>query len=491
MATSRETESIPTRKYRTNANLITEEPKPNDHPLHLSISRKSALFLGVPENDKHVFLSLWTNTKVSQERLHLQTHPPGRSTGCIFQRMLSNSQNFPEILIPDTEGDDVDGMEDVTTGLDVEIFVCVEVKNELVDYEENEDIQLVCSSQFLTHYNIQSKTVFVRTVKLYPVNNVVLGVSNKDTFQWLTSKSFCSRLCKEVQNNSVLVRTKDVFLAGYGSFREDPDFKRSFYFDIFVLECSPVQQGVMTSKTEIVLTYLGDLAAENEHFQAKMENLVANQRQGERMISGPFKDIMISEFSHALNQSYLSPEIDPDESDSMPSFKRKPIARMQNKGQKTRGETVGQFEYDVVPQQPLFRRMLWRDEKIQNFDPLYYIGMSRKQMLKEGLFDSSYVLITPKYPNEDCDEESQCQKVQRLCMVRCLGKEYDRSKKLFISPLCLFNMVKKPPVELPVLLIMKVGTSLLSVIKSCCVQKTSQSNSLSLTSCVDCKVLNR
>ncbi|XP_060605867.1 uncharacterized protein LOC132758309 [Ruditapes philippinarum] len=451
MASSNENEIVYSRNHRCKALLKETDLKPNDHPLHLIISRKSASSLGISADDNQIYLSLWTNTKVSQE---IMTHPPGKSQGCIFQRMLSNSQNFPEILVPESDEGNVD-VEDMTTGLDIEVFVTVRVRNEDVEESSEYDITLTCSQQFLTHYNIENTTVFVRPVKLYPVSNVVLGVSSHETFQWLTNKKFCSRLLLEIQSNSVLIRTKDVFLSSYGNFLEDPDFKRNFYFDIFVLECSPVQQGLITSKTEFVLTYLGDLAAEQEHFKSKMESLVSNPRQGDRMITGPFKDILMSDFSFAVNPNYLSPEIDLDEPDSMPSFKKKANA-IQNWKKKSRSEIVGHFEYEVVPQQPLFRRMLWREEKVQNFDPLYFVGMSRKQMIKEGLFDSSYVLISPEYYNDDCDDDKTYSRIERLCMVRCLGKEYDKSRRLFISPLCLFNMQNKPPIELPISLIMKV-----------------------------------
>lgn len=445
-------------RQRCKASLIVRELKPNDHPLHLIISRKSATSLGILETNNEAFLSVWTNTKVANESDPSQTLPPGQ--GSIFQRMLSNSQNFPEILIPESDETDVDTLENATTGLDVEVFVRVVVRDddltEITEFYHSSAYHLICSSQFCSHYNILTNTIFIRMVKLYPVSSVTIGVSSHETFQWLTNKGFCDRLLAEVQSKTVLIRSKDVFLSSYGSFLEDPDFKRTFYLDMYVLECSPVQQGRLLPTSELVLTYLGDLAAEKQQFQNKMESLIASPRQDK--ISGPFKDILLSDFSLAINQNYLTPDHDLDESDAM-QFKTNATAVKSNFRRRKPFETVGKFQYEVVPQQPLFRRMLWRNGKNQNFDPLYYVGMSRKLMLKEGLFDSSCVLLTPMFPNDDFDDDNSSPPIERLCMVRCLGKEYDKSKRLFITPLCLFNMMKKPPIEMPACLLLKVITS--------------------------------
>ncbi|KAL4237758.1 peroxisomal assembly protein [Mactra antiquata] len=441
-------------KQRVKAVLVNKESGANDHPLHLIISRNSASTLGIPETDNDGYISLWTNTKVvdDSDPATTRTLPPGQ--GSIFQRMLSNSQNFPEILIPETDDTDVDVSDNATTGMDVEVFVRVVVHDNIWSASSDaylpDTFNLVCSSQFCGHYNILNKIVYVRLVKLYPINSVTIGVSSHETFQWLTNKGFCGRLLNEVKTQTVLIRSKDVFLSTYGSFLEDPDFKRSFYFDMYVLECSPVQQGRLVPSSELILTYLGDLAAETQHFQNKMESLIVSPK-----IGGPFKDILMSDFSFAINQNYLSPDPDQDSTEKGPSFKPKAKAMSNSYRKRRPHETIGKFQYEVVPQQPLFRRMLWRNGKNQNFDPLYYVGMSRKLMLKEGLFDSSCVLITPVFPNDDTDEESTCAPVERLCMVRCLGKEYDKSKRLFITPLCLFNMMKKPPIELPMMLILK------------------------------------
>lgn len=453
MAASMKTESIQT-GHRIRASLDVREPGPNDHPLHLFVTRNTAKALGISRDTVQFYLSLWTNTKLSIDS-PVKTLPPGQ--GSIFQRMLSNSQNFPEILVPDTEDEiDVDLVESYEQGIDVEIFSVVTVMDADSPREYSEDILLKCSRQYMTHYNISSILVFVRPVSVYPVSNVVIGVSSHETFQWLTKKEFCKNLLAGVKSRSVLVRAKDVFLSAYGGFLDDPDFKRAFFFDIYVLECSPVQQGLITPSTEVVMTYLGDLEREREEFRAKMESLTTNSGKERKQIVGPFKDYLMSDFSQCLNQNYLSP--DTDDSKHVPQFK---VKARDMKARRGKQDTVGEFYFEVVPQQTVFKRMLWRDQKKPNFDPLYFVGMSRKQMLKLGLFDSSYVLISvsPECvdPDFDGDEEEDTRiPKERLCMVRCLGKEYDRSQKLFISPLCLFNLMKKPPIEVPDQLLMKV-----------------------------------
>ncbi|WAR19127.1 PEX6-like protein [Mya arenaria] len=452
MAAPMKMESSLQSKTRMKATLKTIELKPNDHPLHLSISRKDADEINIPSEDGRAYLSFWTNTKFCNDS-PTKARPPG--CGSIFQRMLSNSQNFPEILNPEGEDSDVDEKEMFIQGEDVQVFVLVQVKEDLSSRDDYGGIDLVCGPDFKSHYNITSENIYVRLVQTYPVTNVVIGVSSHETYQWLTKKEFCKCLFKMVCDCPVLVRVKDIFLAPYGSFLDDPDFKRSYYNDMYMLECSPVKQGLITPKTEVIITYMGDLAAERERFQEKMKDL-AKPGKARKQISGPFKDSFMSDFSRVLNTNYLSPEPaseDTFEDDDAPSTisKKAPIAfKAKVDEMKKRickqSETVGTFDYEVVSQQQVFRRMLWRDSTKQNFDPMYFVGMSRKLMLKLGLFDSSYVLISPEYSDNIVDDDLI---TERLCMVRCLGKEYDKSVKLYITPLCQFNMQRMPPISLP------------------------------------------
>ena len=469
MAASMKTESYNT-KHRIRASLDASNFPPNDHPLHLYVTRNTARSLGIASDVKQFYLSLWSNTKLSTES-PVKPHPPGQSS--IFQRMLSNSMNFPEILNPaQDEGNDVDSIDSFIQGIDVEIVTVVKVSEGESPQEFSEDILLRCSTLFMTHYNISSILVFVRPVNIFDVSNVVIGVSSHETYQWLTKKDFCRRLLSAVKNNSVLVRAKDVFLAPYETFLDDPDFKRPFYFDMYILECSPLQQGLITTSTELVITYLGDLEKEREEFRTKMESLTSLSGRAPNKITGPWKDHFISDFSSVLNPNYLSP--DPDDGVREPSFRTKAQAI---KSRRKTQEVVGEFDYEIIPQHWVFKRMMWLDSKMPNFDPLYFVGMSRKLMIKNSLFDGSYVLLSPEISEVDYDEELMEDKripKERLCMVRCLGKEYDRSQKLFVTPLCIFNMVKKPPIVLPLHLVLKVSihfmlklTNLVNIKKSC------------------------
>lgn len=437
MAAAMKTESCSV-NHRVCATLDVVDYPANEHPLHLFVTRNTAKALGVPSDVSQFYLSLWTNTRLSESTV--QAHPPGQTS--IFQRMLSNSQNFPEILNPESEEEkDGETVNRYVQGIDVEVFTVVRVSDTESPDEVSEYILLRCSKMFMPHYNINSILLFVRTVNVFPVSNVVIGVSSHETYQWMTKKDFCKRLLTEVKSNSVLVRSKDVFLSQYGAFLDDPDFKRIFYLDMYVLECSPVQQGLITPSTELVITYLGDLEKEKEVFREKLESLTSCSGRGPRQISGPFKDQFISDFTKVLTR--------PNEQ----AFKGK------SDNTKVR-KIIGSFEFEIVPQLSVFKRMLWRDQKVPNFDPMYFVGMSRKHMIKEGLFDSSYVLLSPECTDIDFDEDLTEDKripKERLCMVKCLGKEYDKSRKLFVTPLCIFNMIKKPPIDIPVMLKMKVS----------------------------------
>ena len=441
---------------RIKAFLVTSHLSTKDHPLHLFISREDAFRLHVSREKSTFYLSMWTNTtsKPVIENESRTERPQTFPKSNIFQRMLSGSQNFPEILQPDSSDVDAEQNDDSLIGSDIEVFAYVCVKN--ITNTSSDRMSLYCSEEFKDHYNIDDNIVYIRQVKAYPVSSVTIGVSSHETFQWLTNNKFPERLLREVNKNTVLIRSKDVFLAPYGNFLEDPDFKRSFYKDMFTLECAPIQQGLITDSTEMLLTYMGDLVAERQVFHAKIESILTSPDKGKMALSGSFKGPLMSDFSKAMSESLNTPEIKEDQKSL--SFKMKADA-MQARRNQVRNNIVGQYFYEVVPQQSKFKRILWRDNKKQTFDPLYYIGMSRKLMIKLGLFHSSYVLISPVYYDDDEDEslDEQKDRVERLCMIKCLGKEFDKSKRLFISPLCLFNMMRKPPVEFPQYLLMRVS----------------------------------
>ena len=447
---------------RAKAILESVERTTKDHPLHIFISRRDASKLNIDKDKRTFYLSIWTNTtsKVVAESESRPVRPQTQQKSNIFQRMLSGSQNFPEILQPDSTDVDMDQKVDTPIGQDVEIFAYAWIRDSLSNFHLD-TITLYCDEEFKQHYNIDNNTVYVREVTAYPVSSVTIGVSTHETFQWLTNNHFSKRLLSEVNSNTVLIRAKDVFLAPYGTFLEDPDFKRSFYFDMYVLECAPIQQGLIAMSTEMILTYMGDLVAERQLFQAKMESILRSPEKGEKAIHGPFKDTLISDFSLAMNQNLSTPEISEGEDRKSLSFKMKADA-IQKRRQQQKGNIVGQFLYEIVQQHSKFKRMLWRDNRKQNFDPLYYVGMSRKSMIKLGLFHSSYVLISAVYYDDDDenieDTKGPQETVERLCMIKCLGKEYDKSKRLFVTPLCLFNMMRKPPVVFPQYLLMKVSS---------------------------------
>ena len=450
---------------RIKAILLTADSSTKDHPLHVFISRKDASKLNVPPDKTTFYLSVWTNTtsksSVESESKFERPHPFQKSS--IFQRMFSGSQNFPEILQPDSTDVDAEQKDDSLIGSDVEIFAYAWVKD--IPNSSSNNVCLYCTEEFKNHYNIDSNIVYVRQVNAYPVSSVTIGVGNHETFQWLTNNKFSERLLSEVNKNTVLIRSKDVFLAPYGNFLEDPDFKRSFYFDMFALESAPVQQGLVTVSTEMILTYMGDLVAERQVFHAKMESILSSPDKSRKAITGPFKDTLMSDFSRVMNQNLNTPEIKEDRKSL--SFKMKADA-MQSRRNQIENNIVGQYFYEIVPQQAKFKRMLWRDNRKQTFDPLYYVGMSRKLMIKLGLFHSSYVLISPVYyDDEDESLEEPKERVERLCMIKCLGKEFDKSKRLFISPLCLFNMIRKPPVEFPQYLLMMVSFILNTMYSVC------------------------
>ncbi|KAK3582678.1 hypothetical protein CHS0354_031089 [Potamilus streckersoni] len=393
---------------RVKAKLRIRKSVDSEHDLHVQIARKYAEYLAVPSDHNFLYLSAWS-----------QTYPSDRSKSTLGSPNISshNPRKYVRSYSSAAHSDDFVKVSSVEKGTqrnrdDMEIIVFVKIaRDEILPDESDNGICLHCTARFKLHYKINTDVIFVRKVNVYPVKSVVIRVNNYDAFQWMQKVEFCSGLLMEMGHSDILLRSKDVFLASYpAKFLEDLDFKKSFFWDMIVLECSPVQQGILTESTELIMTYVPE-AVENSppiQLQRDFRTLASDSPS---KIQGPF-DVCLSDIARDSSQ---------------------------------RAKQLGEFRYEVVYQETTFRKMLRKYSEENTFDPLFFVGMTDKQMLKFGLFDGSYVIIYPSYYTGDSDdlEPSHYIKKEKIAMVKGLGKEY-KSERLFITPHLLFSMLRCP-----------------------------------------------
>ena len=112
-----------------------------------------------------------------------------------------------------------------------------------------------CSQQFLTHYGFSVEdAVFLRPVHIFPLQKIVVGVASDQALAWAKNKFFSTGLLLSVCQQKVLVRQNDVFLAPNNTlFSHGENFDMSFFFDMKVISCEPMQQGRLAVNTEIVI----------------------------------------------------------------------------------------------------------------------------------------------------------------------------------------------------------------------------------------------
>uniref|UniRef100_T1IV48 Peroxisomal ATPase PEX6 n=1 Tax=Strigamia maritima TaxID=126957 RepID=T1IV48_STRMM len=128
---------------------------------------------------------------------------------------------------------------------------------EICHSEGKNSVQLFVSQYFLTHYSLfkSSKTLFMRMIKPYPLEKVVLGTTSDKTFNLIRRNEWTLELMLKVCNEKMLCRQGDIFVWPQTT-------------DITVLECQPVFQGLLSIKTEITVVKfernsVNDLAIES------------------------------------------------------------------------------------------------------------------------------------------------------------------------------------------------------------------------------------
>ncbi|XP_069117699.1 peroxisomal ATPase PEX6-like [Argopecten irradians] len=402
------------------ARFHIEENRPTSHPLHLSISEKDAESLGVPfnEDSQLCFLSVCCKRSSDLDFTFNSSFPVTPSSGGQISVSTSPSGSLP---FPTSCSYDPH-IESSNICCDQEwldIAACVWIRKEQGDIvdrksrsEYSDFIVLNGTAEFLAHYQIAAEDdLYVRSVKIYPIEKLVIGVSNFNAYRWLQRVNFCTGLLVEVCLHPILVRENDIFLAPYSKlFLSDTEFDPSFYFDMQVLECCPLRVGRITVNTEIILSYIDqDVNRKDAEFQLDSPT--------KAMASKSVDQYLISDFCQLMRPDSLT-------------LNAKTIGVQKSSTQ----PLYISFNYQVVQQHILWKRLLIKPQQKVTFDPLYYIGMTKQTMLQHGFFEESLVRVS-------LDDTTQPFTVPfRLGLVKCITESLENTNKVFISPLMLFNL---------------------------------------------------
>ena len=371
--------------------------------------QKFASSLEASPDAQTLFLSV-VGTRIEPEKGAVTSPSPAVSPCQCFEKVSPTSPFCP----PSYTQEQLDNLSDLSTrNVEVTSFahVVVQQKSSKSSATGNDELRVTCSYDYLSHYEIDpDEDVYICVINLFPIKKVVIGVSDSITFHWLQKRKFCTGLLLEVCERSVLLRTNDIFLASYPKiFLDDENFATSMYLDMHVIECCPVRQGVLTARTEMVLSYIEqDNSFDSSDFVLKTPSPSASKTKQDHYLMSDFCQPMKPPSSLDLNAKTIG------------------VSRMMSKPK----DCIIRFE--CVQQQVLWQKLLCRPQTKVMFDPMYVIGMSKETMLQYGFFEESLVKVS-------LDIQLPVL-ASRLALIKCLCDTIASEDKVYISPLLRFNL---------------------------------------------------
>ncbi|KAI1896913.1 hypothetical protein AGOR_G00099770 [Albula goreensis] len=127
----------------------------------------------------------------------------------------------------------------------------------------NTPLKLYTSKNFHRHYGYPLETEgTIRLVAPVGLSKIVIGARSRQSFKWASSDKFSNGLLilASCQKKTLLARQGDVLLVPYHPlFGDDIAQVHQHLFDLVVLECSPVAQGIITTNTSVLVTDCRDL----------------------------------------------------------------------------------------------------------------------------------------------------------------------------------------------------------------------------------------
>ena len=272
------------------------------------------------------------------------------------------------------------------------VFVCLQTTRgplESITSDSEDDsrtLTLGCSKTFLDHYGFSlDDTLHIRAVTTHALSKMVIVATTMASFEWAKSHCFSNALLISACQQSVLVRKGDVLLAPYSDlFNKDVSYHPSFLFDLHVIETEPLNQGVLSIKSEILITcnvnFVPDYLCSTRNIHPLQCNAlsIANSQL---VYASDFASVLNKPVAHH-KQSINSANIDIlniSGNDTLNVYKKlKPI---------------------VVSSSEEWSRMFPTQCYNSSFDSFTCIGMTKETLQSLGLFDNSFVLLNIEHNN--------------------------------------------------------------------------------------------
>ncbi|KAJ8309182.1 hypothetical protein KUTeg_014056 [Tegillarca granosa] len=387
---------------RKQGTLHTTRRPDRIHPLHLLLSEKDAKKLNISSGETVVFLSVTTrkydidasnpNTPFA---LEVDT-PPKDSKNESYSFFSTNSKRKSII-------------QSYTSEADEEIDINTEDEE-----DSDENITLYCSPDFLSHYQISpDENIYVKMTNIYPIQKLVIGVTDLSAFKWLKLAKFSTGLLTEVCSHEILIRSNDIFLASYPNmFLEDPSFRTSMYFDMHVLESCPLKTGKLTLNTQLIISLIEE-SDDDDNDAMKLQRPTKSTKSRDHFL--------ISDFCQPLKPDVLT-------------LNAKTIGLTHVQRSFSSSQIFG---YEIIQQHASWRKLFSKTQRKHTFDPLYVIGMSKQTMIHNGFFEESIVEVSM---GDSFHNPENSTLPSRLAQVKCILDESEGFSKVIISPLLLFNL---------------------------------------------------
>lgn len=130
------------------------------------------------------------------------------------------------------------------------------------------------SKSFLKHYGLKEHSPgTVRPQSLLPLKKIVIGARTKQSFKWASSEKFSNGLLilASCHGQTLLARQGDALLIPYHHLLgEEAAQVQQYLSDVMVLECTPVNQGMITVDTSVVVSDCRDLDMTNTNITSRL-----------------------------------------------------------------------------------------------------------------------------------------------------------------------------------------------------------------------------
>ncbi|XP_015913294.2 peroxisomal ATPase PEX6 [Parasteatoda tepidariorum] len=140
------------------------------------------------------------------------------------------------------------------------IFSQIEILEVSPQLRESENLFVYVSETFLKHYGYNyQETCYFKFVSCFDIEKVVFAAKTTDSFAWFQNPKNLRNVLLNCPDNKLLCRQDDVLLT-----------KEFTVQDIITLDCQPLRQGVISTKTLVVVADIKD----SMHCSSQCENTI-------------------------------------------------------------------------------------------------------------------------------------------------------------------------------------------------------------------------